>query len=390
MPKGIITSGFQRYQNPELNEKWSLEAHGCRIHNPAWTYSNYDRAVCRRIQSNPPDSEQLHHPPPMKADGMSDKQEEDLRRFHNKWTFPRFVIQLLSLLAVNALVFTQIYPYLNLKPIPFGLPILASLNSPSTAVYGSLDLIQLELSQPEFPWIALGSIFLIGAVVGRAFCGWVCPIGFVQDIITTLKGKLDFVDPRTHKATKNFKYLVLFITVLISGSLGLALYLGVGSDYKAALGTLASGPFIAFSPDGTLFGTIPTLLNLARENFSSFINRPPTIQQVWAQLTQTPPLLALRLIILLGFFGAAWRVPRFWCRYVCPTGALMAVFQRYSFAGIRRDPVKCMKCPHCEVRCPMQINILDLPWEKFNDPECIMCMECVDACPHGSLSPKFP
>jgi polyferredoxin len=38
----------------------------------------------------------------------------------------------------------------------------------------------------------------------------------------------------------------------------------------------------------------------------------------------------------------------------------------------------------------MQINILDLPWEKFNDPECIMCMECVDACPHGSLSPKFP
>ncbi len=68
----------------------------------------------------------------------------------------------------------------------------------------------------------------------------------------------------------------------------------------------------------------------------------------------------------------------------------MAIFQRYSFAGIKRDPVKCMKCPHCEVLCPMQISILDLPWEKFNDPECILCMECVDACPHGSLSLKFP
>jgi ferredoxin-type protein NapH len=326
----------------------------------------------------------------MKATELAEKQEMDLRGLKNKWTLPRFVIQLLSLVAVNALVLTQIYPYLSLKSIPFGLPILASVNSPFTAVYGSLDLIQLELAQPEFPWIVLGTVFLIGAVVGRAFCGWVCPVGFIQDIITTLKGRLDFISPRSHKASKNFKYLVLFSTLLISGTLGLALYLGVGSDYRDALGVLATGPFIAISPDGTIFGTIPALIVIARQNFASFLARPPTIQEVWAQLTQTSPLLALRIIVVVAFFGAAWRVPRFWCRYVCPTGALMAVFQKYSYAGIKRDPVKCMKCPHCEVRCPMQINILDLPWEKFNDPECIMCMECVDACPHGSLSPKFP
>jgi ferredoxin-type protein NapH len=299
-------------------------------------------------------------------------------------------VQLLSLLAVNALVFTQIYPYLKVKSILVGLPILSSINGPNTTVYSSLDLIQLELSQPEFPWIALGVVFLIGAVVGRAFCGWVCPIGFIQDIITTLKGKLNSVSPRTQKSAKNFKYIVLFATLLISGTLGLALYLGVGSQYKDALGIFASGPFIAISPDGTLFGTIPALLTMARQNFASFIARPPTIQEVWAQLSIIQPLLALRLLILVGFFGAAWQVPRFWCRYICPTGALMAIFQKHSYAGIKRDPVKCTKCPHCEVKCPMQINILDLPWEKFNDPECIMCMECVDACPHGSLSPKFP
>ena len=291
---------------------------------------------------------------------------------------------------MNALAFTLIYPYLDLRAVPFGLPILASINSPSTAVYSSLDLLQLELSQPEFPWIVLGAIFLIGAVVGRAFCGWVCPIGFIQDIITTLKGRLDFISPRAHKSGRKFKYLVLFSTLLISGTLGLALYLGVGSDYKAALGPFASGPFIAISPDGTLFATVPTLIKMARENFADFIAHPPTLQDIWGQLNQIPPLLALRVVILVGFFAAAWKVPRFWCRYACPTGALMAVFQKYSLAGIKRDPVKCTKCPHCEVRCPMQINILDLPWEKFNDPECIMCMECVDACPHGSLSPKFP
>jgi polyferredoxin len=318
------------------------------------------------------------------------KPEEDLRWFKFKWTLPRMIVQLIALVAVNALFLTTILPNLNVQPIPFGLPILVSVNSHFSTVYSSLDLIQLELSQPEFPWIVLGTVFLIGAVVGRALCGWICPIGFIQDIITTLKGKLDFVSPRTHKSSTRLKYLLLAGTLLISGSLGLALALGEGADYKAALGVLASGPFIAISPDGTLFGTIPTLVGMASQNLASFLTKPPTIQQVWAQLLTTPPLLALRILILVGFFGAAWGIPRFWCRYLCPTGALMAVFQKYSFTGIKRDPVKCTKCPHCEIKCPMQINILDLPWEKFNDPECIMCMECIDACPHGSLSLKFP
>ena len=315
---------------------------------------------------------------------------EDQRRFKYKWTLPRFLVQLFSLIAVNALAITLIYPSIKIQPIPFGLPILASINSPYTAIYSSLDLLQLELSQPEFPWIVIGSILLIGAVVGRAFCGWVCPIGFIQDIITTLKDKLDFVSPRAHKSGKKFKYFLLFLTFLFSGTLGLALYSGTGLEYKNALGVFATGPFTILSPDGTLFGTVPALIRLLSENIVSIISKPPTIQEVWNQLTKVPPLLALRLLILLGFFGAAWKVPRFFCRYICPTGALMAILQKYSFAGIKRDPVKCTKCPHCEVKCPMQINILDLSWEKFNDPECIMCMECIDACPHGSLGLKFP
>jgi polyferredoxin len=315
---------------------------------------------------------------------------EDQRRFKYKWTLPRLVIQLVSLIIVNAIAFTTIYPYLKLHPIQLGLPVLASINSPYTWIYSSLDLLQLELSQPEFPWIVIGSIFLIGAIVGRAFCGWVCPIGFIQDIITILKNKLDVVSPRTDRASKRFKYFVLFLTLLFSGSLGLALYLGVGLEYKNALDVFATGPFTTISPDGTLFGVVPALLKLASENVAQIFIKPPTIQEVWNYITKVPPLLAVRILILLGFFGAAWKVPRFWCRYVCPTGALMAFFQQHSFIGIQRDPVKCTKCPHCEIKCPMQINILDLPWEKFNDPECIMCMECVDACPHGSLTPKFP
>jgi polyferredoxin len=316
------------------------------------------------------------------------KAEEDLRRFKYKWTLPRMIVQLMSLIAVNAVVLTLMFPNLKVQSLPLGLPVLVSVNSHFSAIYSAMDLMQLELAQPEFPFIVVGTVLLIGAVVGRAFCGWVCPIGFVQDIITNLKGKLDFVSPRTHQSSKKLKYLLFLGTFLISGSLALALALGEGSAYKTALGILATGPFIAISPDGTLFGTVPALVGIARQGLFSFLTHPPTIQQVWIDLLTTPPLLALRILILLGFFAAAWKVPRFWCRYICPTGAMMAVFQKYSVTGLKRDPVKCTKCPHCEIKCPMQINILDLPWEKFNDPECIMCMECIDACPHGSLSLK--
>src|SRR5271157_574813 len=115
--------------------------------------------------------------------------EEDLRRFKFKWTLPRMLVQLLSLIAVNALVLTQIFPNLKIQAIPLGLPILASVNSHFSAVYSSFDLIQLEFAQPEFPFIVFGVVLLIGAVVGRAFCGWVCPVGFIQDMITNLKGR---------------------------------------------------------------------------------------------------------------------------------------------------------------------------------------------------------
>jgi len=140
------------------------------------------------------------------------KTEEDLRRFKYKWTLPRMIIQLIALIGANALVLTLMFPNLKLQSLTLGLPILVSVNSHFSAIYSAMDLMQLELAQPEFPFIVVGTVLLIGAVVGRAFCGWVCPIGFVQDIITNLKGKLDFVSPRTHQSSKKLKYLLFLGT----------------------------------------------------------------------------------------------------------------------------------------------------------------------------------
>ncbi|MEM3553289.1 MAG: 4Fe-4S binding protein, partial [Candidatus Bathyarchaeia archaeon] len=137
----------------------------------------------------------------------------------------------------------------------------------------------------------------------------------------------------------------------------------------------ARGPFFLFSPDGILFGTLPYLISLI------ITNKPPS---------PPPPILFFKMFMLGLFFIAIYKIPLFWCRYICPVGALMGLFGKISFLGLNRNIAKCEKCPDCVKACPMQIKILDYPWGKFNHQECILCFKCVDACKNKALTPKFP
>jgi len=306
------------------------------------------------------------------------------------WPF-RFAVQFFFFLLFNALIFTIVYPYLELSRVGYSWPVLSSLNSPFSFMVGSFDLVQFMLSKSAFPWFALASILIIGALFGRLFCGWVCPFGFVQYLISTFRIRHVQVSPKTHDQFKSLKLFILALTLFISGSLFLALEFGIGKDYSEALGVFAKGPFLAISPDGALFGTIPmflmeggSLILKAPEVFSSY---DAFIKWIWG----VPGNLILSFILLAISFYGAYMIPLFWCRYLCPVGGFLGVFGRFSFLGMKRDPVKCVKkCPDCVRACPMQVRILELPWEKFNDQECIFCLDCVEACPHGALGLKFP
>ena len=320
----------------------------------------------------------------------SDMADKEKKRFKLMFGVPRFIVQLVSILFLNGLLLAEVYPNLTLRRYTVPLPILLSVDAPTNLAYGSLDVIQVALSSPIVPWLALAFVFIIGALLGRALCGWVCPMGFIQDMMTTLKGTLSQVNVRTHESGKRLKYFILAIALLISISLAISLWLGFGDEYKTSLGIFADGLLIPLAPEGTLFSTIPRALLYLKVNVAPTFFAKLSANQFLEWIRSIPVLIYAELIILLAFFYGAYRVPRFWCRYLCPVGAKMAPFQKYSFLGMKRDPVKCSKCPHCEAACPMQIRILSLPWEKFNDPECILCGECADACPHNSLGYKFP
>ncbi|MBO0889202.1 4Fe-4S binding protein [Candidatus Bathyarchaeota archaeon] len=267
------------------------------------------------------------------------------------------------------------------------LPIVSSVYS-QAQVTSTLDATTVLLREGLFPWLPVGIMLVVGAILGRFMCGWICPVGFLQDVITTVKGRVDSVEKRAHVYWIRLKYVLVVLAFLISGSLGLSVYYGSGGDYQNSLGPFASGVFVAITPDGTLFGTLPMML----AGSWTFLTGQSTLTStaISKGLGAISPLTWLNIIILVGFVYAAWRIPRFWCRYICPVGAIMAVTQKNSLLGMHRDPIKCSDCKECETACPMQIPILDLDWKKFNDSECILCMACIDACPAGALSPKFP
>jgi len=310
-----------------------------------------------------------------------ENQESRLKRtgFRFPYSVFRNFVELISFLFLNALAFKYVYPFLSIGSIPVPVPILISLKSTYSLMGGALDFVQVLFSKPLFPFVPFGLAFVVGSVVGRLLCGWACPIGFLQDLILKMKGSLSKVSPRRHVPLTRLKLVILLIILFFSVTLAYSLHLDPATKYKDALGPFTRGVFFPIEPETTLFATIPRLAQSGAESglldFSNLFS---------------PGYLMVTGVIILGiFFVGAYLVPWFWCRYLYPTGALMGIFMRFSFLGLRRDPSRCTKCGDCVQACPMQIKILDLPWEKFNDPECTLCLECVGACAGGALALKF-
>lgn len=297
----------------------------------------------------------------------------------------RKITQICCFLLFNAVIF-------GLEPWPLLLPIIGTLGAPSKTVGEAFGTLQFMLFERLVPWLALASIILAAAVVARSFCGWTCPFGFVQDLLGYVKRRHTQVSQRTHNTMTKVKYLILAATLLISITLATSLAMGIGESYRQALGVFAKAPFNALSPADTLFAVLPRIFFDIRYGIPNLLEAPDASGTVVNTILSQPPILWARLAIMVGIVALALYVPRSWCRYFCPNGALMGLLSRYSFLGLKRDPVKCTKagCRSCVEVCPMLIPILDLPWEKFNDPECIYCLKCVDACSTKAIKPKFP
>ncbi|MGD8565004.1 MAG: 4Fe-4S binding protein [Candidatus Bathyarchaeota archaeon] len=291
----------------------------------------------------------------------------------------RRIVQFLSFLFLSGTIFGQALPLL--------LPILWTWGLKINVLGDAFTALQLLLYEVFFPWAAMVSFLVIGVLLGKSLCGWICPFGFIEDLVDFIKRKKMNISPRTHKSMLSIKYGILAIVLLISVTFSALKLSAAHRGYENALGVFVKSPFTVLSPAETLFANLP---NMILSFYDALLNTP--FLDVLSGITSIPALFWVQLFILGSVLVFSAYVPRGWCKYFCPHAAIMGIMNRFSFLGLHRDPVKCTKgsCRSCVEMCPMNIRILDLPWEKFSDPECIYCLKCVDACPDKAIKLRYP
>ena len=228
--------------------------------------------------------------------------------------------------------------------------------------------------------ILLPTLFL-----GRFFCGWICPMGTLQHFIGNMRSEAkrgkQRIESNRYKRWQTVKYVVLIAGLiaavfgsmvigtldpfsLLVRSVGLALLPGFNVAVRAIISPMEHSHVAAIKTTGESLHTIlqATILDLRQAHFGQSI------------------VIGLLFLVILW---ASMRVTRFWCRAICPLGALLGAVSRWSILGLHKDGSACDKCNRCLLNCQGGDDpIGGVPWRKS---ECLMCMNCVGSCPHGAL-----
>ena len=261
-----------------------------------------------------------------------------------RWLYYRGYVQFFSTLLANSYYLRGLkgfcYPVLNCWSCPaanFACPIgalqVASIKTRSGLVAGTPLRALL-------PLYTLGTLVLFSALLGRMMCGWLCPFGWLQDLV----GRLRRDKWRLPQWANNIRYLMLVGAVLIIPYF-------TGDMW-----------FTNFCPQGALqAGIFQPLLHPELR---------PGIQTMWY----------VKQGILLATLVAMVFIRRPFCVMICPLGAFFSLFNRWSAWQIRYDAQACTNCMRCVQNCPVGLD----PREQVDGANCISCLQC-QKCPNGAI-----
>jgi len=266
-------------------------------------------------------------------------------------------------------------------PYPIGIflqadPLLAIANALSTGTLYRGLLWSLVIVIPTL-------------LLGRFFCGWVCPLGTLNHIVSNWKSERkrgrQRIDSNRYKGWQRLKYyllLALLATALAGSALvgvldpialtvrSLALSIHPATNYAltSVVDTLYQ------SGNGVLRTAAKVLDFILRQIVLSF--RQPYFRQGF--------FLGLLFLTIL-FLNL--RITRFFCRALCPLGALLGWLSRWSILGLEKQPAHCEDCNRCLLHC--QGGDDPIPGARWRKAECHLCLNCAGDCPEAGLRFRF-
>ena len=231
---------------------------------------------------------------------------------------------------LGALVVTGEWLWVGTLRCPYGVPFVSCSHCPMRVCPGTW----LQ------PWV-IGFIAVSSLLAGRVFCGWACPMGTLQDLLGRIPKLRAVRRPRFGRADrwlKGLKYVMLVVTV------------------------------VAFYALNERFA-IPVR---GHSNWSF-----DAIRVAW--LTYDTASRIRVLVLVAGVVGAL-ALTRFWCRYLCPLGALLAIGNRISWFRLGRDLARCVDCG----KYPRACRTYTTP----GTADCVLCGDCIEGCQSDAIGFK--
>lgn len=256
-------------------------------------------------------------------------------------------MQILSFFTINPHLKNYLVPELyqgSLKKIC--IPSLNCWSCPAASFSCPIGAIQNFVSYSKYllSFYTIGTLAIVMSLTGRFFCGFVCPFGFLQDIIHKIPAKKVKIDTNKSKFSQYF-FLIIFVFFLP---------------------WLTGEPwFSKICPSGFFLASIP------------FIIADISI------LNNVSYFFYIKTVIATIFFYSAIKISRPFCQYVCPIGTIFETFRPFSFSGIKVDKDKCIKCKKCFRVCIMDASPYKSPYN------CIQCGKCIKECPTKALTIKY-
>ncbi len=208
---------------------------------------------------------------------------------------------------------------------------------------------------------------ILSIIFSKAWCGWICPFGTLQDWISLLRKRFavreSVISWKPRDKLKSVKYLLLIFLIIIPVLIANA---GLHPDFQF--------PFCQICPAKPL---MPLLIG----NFNYFaIDSVNLITTVMSMLS-----LVLAAAVLVGIIFKE----RFFCMF-CPLLALVSIFDKAGIVKLKKNPGACSGCRNCQRVCPLDIREVHLDKKNITSDDCILCLKCLESCPQDNvLSLKF-
>ncbi len=240
----------------------------------------------------------------------------------------------------------------------FCVPGLNCYSCPAAVGACPIGALQSVLSghKKGIPYYVVGMLLFFGVLLGRVICGFLCPFGWIQDLLYKIKVKKRDLPIKLDRKMRYLKYIILLLFVLILPFFVQSAF-GIGDPWFCKY----------ICPAGTLEGGIALVIK--NESLREMIG--------W--------LFSWKMLLLILFIVSSMIIYRPFCKYICPLGAIYGLFNKVSFWKMKVQEDTCTHCNACTKVCKMKVQVP----ENINSPECIRCGACKNVCPVGAIKSGF-